>query len=129
MRRWFFETYNEFNHGKFMVAQFDGEDLAEPQEVWVEIRPRLLRGRGWGPEHLLVLDLETGEGAMFGPGGNAHADLNKHKIWVCPMFEAFLTWLYEQDRSDLNALPRVIELVDAPRAVAGYRRPGTNDAE
>jgi hypothetical protein len=38
------------------------------------------------------------------------------------MFEPFLTWLYAQDLSDLQALPDYVELPDAPFALAGYRR-------
>jgi hypothetical protein len=126
MKRWFFETFNSLNHGKFMVAKFEGEDLIEPCRVMAEEYPQMLiRGRGWDPErHLLVLDLQTGEAAIFKHGGCAPADLEKHKVWVCPMFEPFLKWFYEQDISDMDALPRVIELTDAPMAYAGYRRPG-----
>jgi hypothetical protein len=122
MDRWFFETFNRLNWGKFMVARFDGEDWAERSQV--DPARGLIRGRGWSPEHLMVFDLQTGEGALFRPGGFAHADLEKHRVWVCPMFEPFLTWLYGQDLSDLDALPRVIELADVPMAFAGYRRPG-----
>lgn len=86
----------------------------------------LLAQLGWGPEHLWVLDLQTGEGAYFRPGGYAKADLDRHKIWVCPMFEPFLTWLYKQDLSDLDALPAGVELTEdeAPSAMHGYRRGG-----
>jgi|KBSMisStandDraft_5_1062788.scaffolds.fasta_scaffold22091_5 hypothetical protein len=124
MQRYFFETVNALNWGKFMVGQFDGADLSEPAVVDNITNQRLLRGQGWSPEHFLILDLATGEGAVFKPGGLAAADLEKHKIWVCPMFEPFLEWLYRQDLSNLGALPRVVELPDAPMAMRGYRRPG-----
>jgi hypothetical protein len=67
------------NWGKFMIGRFDSE--------W-EYRNALdgrnfLASRGWGPDHLLVLDMQTGEGAIFKPGGLASHDLNeKHQIWV-----------------------------------------------
>lgn len=127
MQRWFFETVNELNWGKFMVGRFDGDDWDERSTI--EPRVGLLRGRGWSIEHLLVLDLQTGEGCMLAvrPTGFPAADLEKHRVWVCPMFEPFLEWLYVQDLSDMDALPRVIELPNAPRAMAGYRRQGPAD--
>jgi hypothetical protein len=47
-------------------------------------------------------------------------------VWVCPMFEPFLEWLYTQDTSVLERLPTVVELPEAPAAaaLAGYRRAG-----
>lgn len=71
-----------------------------------------------------VLDLQTGEGAFFRPGGYAAADLEKHRVWVCPLFEPFLEWLYRQDLTDLGQLPRLVELPDAEFAMRGYRRAG-----
>ena len=86
-------------------------------------RGGLLQARGWSPEHVLVLDLQTGEGAIFKPGGIARCDLSeKHEIWVCPMYEPFLTWLYQQDLSDLDKLPEFVYLGDVPTAMFGYRR-------
>jgi hypothetical protein len=84
----------------------------------------LITGRGWSPEHLLIVDLQTGEGAIFRPGGLAGHDLNKHAIWVCPLFEPFLTWLYEQDLSDLDKLPAHIDLPEAEFMMSGHRRAG-----
>src|SRR6266702_1985984 len=56
--------------------------------------------------------LRTGEGAFFRVHrqGVASADLDKHQIWVCPMFEPFLNWLYKQDVSDLDQLPSLVDL-------------------
>lgn len=113
---------NDFNWGKFLVARFDSE-WSQPSAVDPRISS-LIRARGWTHRHLLVLDIETGEAAIFMPGGYAKADLDKHAIWVCPLFEPFLTWLYQQDLSSLDALPAAVELPDAPAAMQGYRRPG-----
>lgn len=114
------------NYGKFLLGRPDVEwarrsGVPGPEE---RLRPTPLLGLlGWAPQHLWVLDLQTGEGAFFLPGGLASADLDKHKIWVCPLFEPFLAWLYTQDLGDLGALPDVVAL-DAPSALYGYRRKG-----
>ena len=111
------------NWGKFCVGMFDDEWEYKS----VIDGNRLLAGRGWTRDHLLVLDLQTGEGAIFRPGGLASADLEKHRVWVCPMFEPFLTWLYARSREDVAFfanLPAHVDLPDAPFAMAGYRRPG-----
>lgn len=109
------------NWGKFLVMRPDDEwrrTSAISGATWP-----LLREIGWGPDHIIVFDLQTCEGAAFSPGGLARADLNKHRIHVCVLFEAFLEWLYKQDLADLTALPDRVE-VDAEFALAGYRRPG-----
>jgi hypothetical protein len=113
------EGTNGTNWGKFLLCRFDSE--WEYQSV-IDQRP-LLRGRGWAPHHLWVMDLQTGEGACFAPGGLAVADLNKHNFWCCPMYLPFLEWLYRQDLNDLDALPDVVELV-AESSLRGYRRAG-----
>jgi hypothetical protein len=109
------------NWGKFLIGRFDSE-----WERFSEVDPdRVLLGRcGWSTKHIVVLDLQTGEGAIFLPGGLAAADLEKHRVWVCPLFEPFLAWLYAQDLNDLDALPKLIDLPDAPFAMHGYRRSG-----
>jgi hypothetical protein len=115
------------NWGKFLLGSLDDEwsyaSRVDPDRV------PLLRACGWwGPERLWVLDLQTGEGAYFGLKGFARADLEKHRIWVCPLFGPFLEWLYAQyqeaGKLDLEDLPDVVELPNAPFAFAGYRRPG-----
>jgi len=142
------EATNGFNHGKFLLGQFDHElgrrsalpvdqqhteeDLVHLAKVGVAPQPYLLLQPRWERGTLLVLDLETGEGALFRPGGLAAADLHKHQIWVCPLFEPFLTWLYAwagsvgrlDGRLPIDALPDLVELPDAPSALYGYRRPG-----
>lgn len=109
------------NWGKFALLRFD-QEWSVPSQI-SECSFSLLRNLGWTPEHIWVLDLQTGEGAFFRPGGLASADLGKHAIWVCPLYEGFLTWLYLQDLSDLDHLPEWVNL-DAPFAMSGYRRPG-----
>jgi hypothetical protein len=67
---------------------------------------------GWTNKHRLVLDLQTGEGNIFYavPSGYPKADLDKHKVWVCPLFEPFLGWLYQQDLTDVTHLPDSVTL-------------------
>lgn len=112
------------NWGKFLVGKFDAGEWARRSALpGAESPTPLIRRLGWGPEHIYVMDLQTGEGALFRQGGFAPADLNKTHIWVCPLYESFLTWLYKQDVSDLDKLPDLVDL-DAPFEMSGYRRPG-----
>jgi hypothetical protein len=115
------------NWGKFLLGVPDEEWRYESRVDSAYSWP-LLGKVGWTIDHLWVLDLQTGEGAFFRPGGSAHADLDKHRVWVCPLFEPFLEWLYdryrENPRLDIGDLPDVAELPDAPFALSGYRRPG-----
>lgn len=109
-----------FNHGKFMVARFTADEWSRRSVVDGRV---LAHTGGWTHGHVLVLDLQTGEGAIFRPGGKASYDLgHKHQIWVCPLYEAFLDWLYQQDLTDLQKLPPLVELPDAPAGLCGYRR-------
>lgn len=118
------EATNGINWGKFLLGRLDTEWSARSAMSDATPIP-LLRQVGMAPDQMLVLDLQTCEGALFSvrPGGLPQADLTKHQIWVCPMFQPFLTWLYLQDVSDLDALPHVVELA-APAVLGGYRRPG-----
>lgn len=112
------------NWGKFMVAVPDSE------WEWRSLVDRhgtasLLSRIGWTARHWLIMDLQTGEGAFFRPGGLAAADLDKHQIWVCPLFEPWLAWLYEQLKTKtLEEVPQVADLPDAPFSFTGYRRRG-----
>ncbi len=110
------------NWGKFLVSKFTADEFAQTSAV--DVGAPLLGGRGWAEYHILVVDLQIGEGAIFRPGGMASADLQKHRIWVCPMFEPFLEWLYLQDLEDLTTLPKLVDLPDAEFQWSGYRRPG-----
>lgn len=122
------------NWGKFAVARYGPKEQA-----WVSAMPReeypdgaalglppypLLKELGWSsPRHIWVFDLQTGEGGMFTHGGYAVADLERRQLWVCPLFEPFLTWLYRQPLDELDKLPRLVEL-EAPFALQGFRRIG-----
>lgn len=131
MRTKIIEVTNGFNWGKFLIGEFDTEwglKSEIPLDPSIEaLNMPLLNQLGWARgQYFLVLDLQTGEGAIFNPVGSARHDLNgKHKIWVCPMFEPFLLWLYEQPM-DLDKLPTVVNFTEqeAPSAMYGYRRGG-----
>lgn len=114
-----------FNWGKFMIGRFTEDEWDHRSEVDPGVS--LLAAVGTNPQCVWVLDLQTHEGASFRPGGLVSADLDKHKVWVCPMFEPFLEWLYDQDLTDLDALPSLVELPDAPAAMFGYRRGGPEE--
>jgi hypothetical protein len=98
----------------------------------------LLAEAGYEATAMLVVDLDTGNGAVFTPPERrvdftdaqwvnvaritARFDLNtNHQIQVSPLFESFLAWLYVQEPFEFDALPDHIEL-NAPSVVHGYRR-------
>ncbi len=112
------------NWGKFMVSKFDDEWNYQSQ---IDTGRSLLRTVGWRSDTIMVFDLQTGEGGLFQPDGLAAADLNKHRIWVCPMFEPFLAWLYKQDLSDLQKLPAVVQIDNPESSLSGYRRRGPKE--
>lgn len=113
-------TNNNLNWGKFLVFVFD----EEWQYKSAFTGRSLLHEVGWDKNNIFVLDLQTGEGARFKPDGLAIADLDKHKIWVCPMYAPFLEWLYKQDLTDLSKLPDSLDLPDVEFEMRGYRRQG-----
>jgi hypothetical protein len=112
------------NWGKFMVMWPDEQEWSHHSEMDPKGPMPLLRKIGWSRQHIWVLDLQTGEGGCFLHGGVAGADLRKHRIWVCPLFEPFLAWLYLQPLSELASLPALVELPKAEFALFGYRREG-----
>lgn len=127
MRVRFVEAVNGFNWGKFLVAVWEPEDWAYPG-VHPEGYRSLIASQGWTRKHVWVLDLATGEGALFKLGGLASADLDRHRVLVCLLFEPFLAWLYdhyrEQPEDWFDKLPPDVSLPDAPRGLYGYRRRG-----
>jgi hypothetical protein len=120
----FIEVTNGTNWGKFQLIKYDKEWF-KTSNLPGALDTSLLAQIGWTYNHIWVLDLQTGEGAFFLPHGLASHDLNKrHQIWVCPMYEPFLNWLYKQDLTDIISLPELVHLTEqeAPSALYGYRR-------
>lgn len=118
------------NWGKFMIAEFDEN---ETSYISVITKSPLLPAIGyWGEENkwLWLLDLQTGEGALFpvSSKGNAKYQLDKHKIWVCLLYEPLLEWLYQNYKGDIDEIPSYIE-IDAPAGLYGYRRSGTGNVD
>jgi hypothetical protein len=129
----YIEASNDgMNWGKFLLLRHE-QDPGSALPGY-EGEPLLTSSRKFNRVHTMVIDLQTGEGAAFALEGsalNAHVDLERHKIWVCPLYEPFLQWLYEQPgldmgRGDITALPRFVEL-DASFAWVGHRRAGGDD--
>lgn len=129
MRTKVIEATNGFNWGKFLLARFE-EEWALRSTISTDYNIPLPMELGWTREHIWVMDLQTGEGALFRAPGFVPADLKAHAIWVCPMFEPFLVWLYKQDLSDLDALPSKVEMTleESRPALYGYRRKGPSAA-
>jgi hypothetical protein len=130
MKTKFFEVTTDFNYGKFAVCQWEDDEWSRPS---VSEGIPMLIARGWDRHHYYVMDLQTGEGAWFRKAGLASYDLDKHQIWVCPMFEPFLEWVYAQPNSDIETWPSTIhwsrEEVHKHEALSGYRRPGPIEYE
>lgn len=126
------ETYNDFNHGKFVLLRHGPEDLRRRSALPGYETTHILVGRKWDADGTFIADLQTGEGCVFylecGSAAVQYTLNQKHKIWVCPMYEPFVCWLADthpelaRGGGDITALPSVVELPDAPTAVAGYRR-------
>lgn len=129
MRSKFLEATNGPNNwGKFLISVFEPEEWGH-LSIIDPGRP-LLRAIGWSHQlpNAYILDLQTREGAVFNLAGHAPADLQKHKIWVCPLFEPMLCWLYVRYREIgggwFDTLPVHVDLPDAAFALYGYRRTG-----
>lgn len=114
-----------FNHGKFMVGRYD-EEWSRRSAITEAGASPLLRQIGWGPAHLFVMDLQTGEGFTCLPGGHPDFDRKKHNVWTCVIFPVWLRWLYDQDLSDLDALPNLVTFSfdQIPPALVGSRGDG-----
>lgn len=111
------------NWGAFLVAV--------PDEIEWGWRSRALPAGaplpemfGWNSRQAWVMDLRTGEGAIFTMGGDARADLDAHRIHVTAQFEAFLEWLYGQDLARLRHLPYMVKVADHSFSIRNHRRLG-----
>jgi len=121
-------TNGELNWGKFMVGVMDTQDWRRmPMTPGCDQGMPLLQARRWDVTDIWVMDLETREGAVFRlANGDPSGALNKHQIWVCPLFEPFVNWLFTQPHEQILmlALPDWVDLPDAVFAFKGHRRPG-----
>jgi hypothetical protein len=117
---------NGLNWGKFAVGQMTDEEWDTRSAIEPDGRQLMASIGYWSRDWLWVLDLQTGEGIFVQPRGRAQYALDKHKVWVCPLYEPFLDWLIENYTDDVDALPREVELPNAPAAMYGYRRAGSS---
>jgi hypothetical protein len=115
------EVTNGRAWGKFLIGWFDLVEWARhsailPGDASLGQHP-LLSLSGWSPEHFLLLDLDTGEGRLFKHRGLADQDMANKHLFVGPMFEPFLTWLYDQPLEDVRSLrlPKLITLLETQR--------------
>lgn len=139
MRTKFMEVESaEGNWGKFAVGYWDAEEW--DRKSIVNLPSFSLLGQiGWERDfgQVVIFDLQTCEGAAFRPGGSPTFDLEKHRVWVCPLFEPFLEWLYDDWREYAKSverplianwiddrLPTHLKLEGVPLQMAGYRRRG-----
>jgi hypothetical protein len=111
------------NWGAFLVAvpdeiEWGWRSHAIPSDISL---PEQL---AWGPSQAWVMDLRTGEGALFTLGGDYRAELESHRIFVTAQFEGFLEWLCLQDPAGLRHLPHVVKVADATFSIKNYRRLG-----
>lgn len=131
----FIEADNGFNHGKFLLLRFDLDERKTRSALPGYENSRLLAGRKFDDESTFVIDLQTGEGAAFTLDGAidaVHSLNEKHRIWVCPLYEPFLVWLSEQGlglgAGSISDLPSHVMLPNAESSLAGYRRAGAEIA-
>lgn len=123
------------NWGKFAVARWSTLEMREPTR-FPGCEGQFITGLTGSPfDHIWLLDIQAGEGALFSINNPIPVDvphqLNEKQIYICPMFEPFMTWLWEHIRSHqgtnldwFDELPRVVVLPEAPFDLYGYRRRG-----
>lgn len=76
------EATDGVQYGKFLLGRFDTEwgcrsAIYDSMPGETSSMP-LLRQEGWGPDHLLVMDISNPSyGSVFRPGGHPAADLKK----------------------------------------------------
>jgi hypothetical protein len=128
----FLEVTNKANWAKLQLLQWEPSDLARPSLVQkgkvllnaVQVR----RGDAADPlTAVFVRDLQTQEGCEFYPSPEADCktQLDMHRVWVCPLFYPFVSWLFANYQGDVTSLPDLVELADSKKQeYQGYRRPG-----
>jgi hypothetical protein len=96
--------------GTFLIGKMDTEWIRASRVGGSPVTRPLLSLCGWPLNAVWVLDLQTGEGALFLPGGPP-AQLNgKRRIRAGPLYEPFLKWLDTQDVTNIAGLPELVEL-------------------
>jgi hypothetical protein len=91
------EVSDQANWGKMLVQEFDEAELARKSSVGdgetvlgATAARRSTFATGDPRDLRLVIDLQTHEGALFDLTTCApERDLDRHQIWVCPLFLPF----------------------------------------
>ncbi len=128
----FVEVTNGFNHGKFLIGRYSEPEMDERTQFGGEFgQYSIIRSQGFSRLDHWILDLSTGEGAIFPLTGSATHDVHKRRIRVCVLYEPFVVWLYAHVAANPDTwwdeLPRLVALPHAPSDFGGYRRPGLPD--
>lgn len=119
------EAATSINWGRFLLQRFEEKEWSYEScffrtSLWTGTPPPP------PPTALWVLDLITGEGALFDLAKPLEEQLAQHQVWVCVLFEPFLAWLEARFRqaSSLDAfwegLPAGVQVSAAPEVI-GYR--------
>lgn len=127
----FIECEDKLNWGKFQLLQWEPSDMQRQSKVR-EGTPLLMavegqRVAGNDPlKAVFVRDLQTEEGATLHPAKEVDPkpQLDRHRVWVCPLFLPFARWLFANWEGDVATLPDIVELSGEVLHLQGYRRPG-----
>lgn len=101
MKTKFFEGTDQFNYGKFMLGAMSLDELNTPcLETTGGVNQFIhnTESKFW------ILDLQTKEGAFFDLKFDIIPQLEKHQIWVCPMYPLFLERCANLYKVDSNFL-------------------------
>lgn len=111
----FIETTDGVAHGKFMLGCFD-EREARTQTALPELTGSIFANAGgrrkFEPRRILVVDLQTAQGAAFllSDFYTTRDELRALKAWVCPMYRPTVLWLTDFWDKPLDELPRYVEI-------------------
>lgn len=116
----FLEASNGGLWGKFLLLRHSPENLALKSSLPDFENETLLRGRKFDDEMTMMVDLQTGTGAIYtlsNPFDALFSLESKRRIWVCPLYRPTLFWLAQQGlgrgKGDITKLPRYIDVSEA----------------
>lgn len=96
---------------KFMIGVFTDEWGHRPVVDAPEYEATsLLRQLGWSRDHYLILDLESGQGAIFHRGSHPEWDERTKGLSRNPMLVPLWKWLQTQDLDRIQDFPDKVTL-------------------